>query len=551
MSDTTGWNADGTVDYSNYTEEQLSRVLLRIDAEKYPLNFANVKAELAARRFVAGAAAADPALASTVPGPAVEFAVKFAPESGPMTWLGPSRNDFRLVGNGTVSCDSRCLEVRGRRFGFILGLPLKRRLTFDIVSVVNVEREENVVRLECARPNGRRGALPLWFKDAGAAEGLVKLLPPQQTLEFVPQLPELLEFEQRLSARAPGLPMTYGLFAMCVLMFIVTLLNGATWFASDGVAQMNWGANYGPFTISGQWWRLLTYSLLHIGVVHLTFNMWALVSFGAVAERLYGSFRYALICVAASVVAGLASVVANPAIVSAGVSGVIFGIFGALLAAHLSGESIPRSVGRSLRNSTLVFTVVALIGGFIIKGVDNAAHLGGLAAGFCAGLAFQSPRVVVRIAAPAALATLALLAAVMLHQRAFSATGAEKQYWETLRWFALGEESAVKTWAGLQKLAASSQIDDDGLAARIDKELIPFWTEASARFKPIKPVPGTKLASAHDYLQSLAEGRLHAFQTCVIGLRKHDNEIARACVEEMRKGDQLVKDRLAALAKEN
>ncbi|HEV7608554.1 MAG TPA: rhomboid family intramembrane serine protease, partial [Steroidobacteraceae bacterium] len=288
MSDTTGWNADGTVDYSKYTDEQLSRVLLRIDPEKYPINFANVKAELAARRFVAGAAAVNPAVRS------VEFAVKFAPESGPMTWLGPSRNDFRLVGNGAISCDGRSLEVRGRRFGFILGLPLKRRLTFDLIGVVNVEREGSVARVECARPNGRRGALPLWFRDAGAAEEFVKLLPPQQTLEFVPQLPELLEFEQRLSARAPALPMTYGLFALCVLMFIVTWLNGATWFDSDGIVQLNWGANYRPFTVNGQWWRLLTYSLLHIGILHLALNMWALVSFGAVAERLYGSARYAL-----------------------------------------------------------------------------------------------------------------------------------------------------------------------------------------------------------------------------------------------------------------
>ena len=51
MSDRPAYNADGTVDYSRYTEEQLFRVLGRIDAEKYPLNFANLKAELAARQI--------------------------------------------------------------------------------------------------------------------------------------------------------------------------------------------------------------------------------------------------------------------------------------------------------------------------------------------------------------------------------------------------------------------------------------------------------------------------------------------------------------------
>jgi len=541
MSDTPDSSADGHVDYSHYSEAQLSGVLQRVDADKYPVNFANLKMALAARGFPV----AEP---TTVPEQVPSFAVAFAPEAGFLTWLGPSRNDFRLVGSGRISCDRLRVVVKGRRFGFILGLPLRRSVEIELADIVNVERDANVVRMECRTSKGALRSLTLWAKDATDAEQLVNLLPEDKTPDSVPQLEAHLAFEQRLLAQSPRLPVTYGFASLCVLMFIVTISHGAGFFNSQGIVEMFWGSNFGPSTIGGQWWRLLTYSLLHIGFFHLAFNMWALVSFGAIAERLYGSLRYAFICLIASATGGVASITAEPLINSVGASAVICGIFGALLVAHLRGpEVIPKSVGRSLRKSTLVFASVALVGGFIVPGVDNAAHLGGLAAGICVGLAFQSTRSVVRFAAPAALGLLIVVAGVSFARRARATSTAEAQYWEAFRWFARGESDTVDRWTELQMLARKSMIADDGLADRIDGELLPFWREASARLKPIRLTAGSKVFAAHQYLQSLADGRLHAMQLCVSGLRQHDAAIVGACMKEMGRVDQLIAEREKAL----
>ena len=52
------------------------------------------------------------------------------------------------------------------------------------------------------------------------------------------------------------------------------------------------GANFGPYTLSGQWWRLLTYMFLHGGLMHIAFNMWCLWDLGALCESLYGRWTF-------------------------------------------------------------------------------------------------------------------------------------------------------------------------------------------------------------------------------------------------------------------
>src|SRR5580704_1872204 len=54
------------------------------------------------------------------------------------------------------------------------------------------------------------------------------------------------------------------------------------------LTQVHFGANYGPRTLSGEWWRLATYMFLHHDVMHIAFNMWCLWDLGAMCESLYG-----------------------------------------------------------------------------------------------------------------------------------------------------------------------------------------------------------------------------------------------------------------------
>src|SRR4051794_15725661 len=86
-------------------------------------------------------------------------------------------------------------------------------------------------------------------------------------------------------------PATAGLIALNVVVFGVMLFYGAGLWHAPNEVQLTWGANFGPATQDGQWWRLATAMFLHFGVVHLGMNMWALWDCGRIVERLFGSTR--------------------------------------------------------------------------------------------------------------------------------------------------------------------------------------------------------------------------------------------------------------------
>jgi membrane associated rhomboid family serine protease len=145
-------------------------------------------------------------------------------------------------------------------------------------------------------------------------------------------------------------------------------------------------------TATGEWWRLLSSTFLHFGFLHLAFNMWALWVNGIVAERLFGSSRYLLIYLVAGVAGSLTSFLWHPFVNGAGASGAIFGVLGALLAYFLRTDTgIPRSVIVAQRNAAAFFIVVSILNAARFPGIDNAAHLGGLAAGFILGLLLCRP----------------------------------------------------------------------------------------------------------------------------------------------------------------
>lgn len=194
--------------------------------------------------------------------------------------------------------------------------------------------------------------------------------------------------DQILKQRVPGLPVTRLLVVANVLAFAATLLAGAgLWHSANGV-QLAWGANFGPATQDGEWWRLGTAMFLHFGVLHLAMNLWALRDAGHWVERMYGPARFALLYGASGLMGNLLSLVAqgNHA-VSGGASGAILGLYGALLV-YLWQERARVHPGefRWLFWGCAAFAAAALAFGFLIPGIDNAAHIGGFATGIVGGL---------------------------------------------------------------------------------------------------------------------------------------------------------------------
>ncbi len=195
------------------------------------------------------------------------------------------------------------------------------------------------------------------------------------------------DFLSILTAATPHVWVTPTIVLANVIAFLALSLAIGTLAPAEPEVALGWGANVRELTINdGQWWRLLTSVFLHFGVVHVSLNMYVLWQIGSLVERLVGNTGFALSYLVAGI-AGSAASVCWSIHVSAGASGAIFGIFG-VLAGFLSlhRKSIPPAVVRQLRNTIFMLLAISLLFGFSVGFVDNAAHIGGLIAGFFCGL---------------------------------------------------------------------------------------------------------------------------------------------------------------------
>jgi rhomboid protease GluP len=181
---------------------------------------------------------------------------------------------------------------------------------------------------------------------------------------------------------------TQAIFGANVAVFIAMTLaiGGAMLSDPPGQALVAWGANFGPMTVGGQWWRLLTCLFLHGGLLHIAFNMWCLWDLGRLAESVYGHWTFAVVYLLCGLSASIGSVLWNPVVLSVGASGAIFGIAGALIASFYLGEfSLPKAAVSGMLRSVVVFVGYNLFFGAVIARTDNAAHIGGLVMGLLLG----------------------------------------------------------------------------------------------------------------------------------------------------------------------
>jgi rhomboid protease GluP len=132
--------------------------------------------------------------------------------------------------------------------------------------------------------------------------------------------------------------------------------------------------------LGGQWWRLVMPIFLHGGVLHIAMNTWVLMDLGPQVEEVYGSARYLFLYLATGAAGFLTSSVTGH--FSVGASGALMGLIGVMLAitTRRGGAYMQMVRGQLLR-----WVVYILVFGILVRGVDNAAHLGGLAAGFLLG----------------------------------------------------------------------------------------------------------------------------------------------------------------------
>jgi membrane associated rhomboid family serine protease len=212
-------------------------------------------------------------------------------------------------------------------------------------------------------------------------------LPPP----LAPQ-PQPVDFMTTLRQVTPHLRVVPGVIALNLVVFVVMVATGVGAFSPAVTDLLVWGANYGPKTLGGEPWRLLTSTFLHAGAVHLAMNMIVLADSGRIVERLFGPGRFAAIYFVAGVLGSVASMAIHPGLPSVGASGAVFGVYGALGGFLLRERgTIPPGLLKRLGRGAVGFVFLNLAIGLAKPGVDLAAHVGGLIAGVAAGAALSLP----------------------------------------------------------------------------------------------------------------------------------------------------------------
>jgi rhomboid protease GluP len=199
-----------------------------------------------------------------------------------------------------------------------------------------------------------------------------------------------------LAAWSKGLSEFFGGHApvTTVLLIVNVAMFALSWVATVKLGE---GSGFGLFSGIGsealvrlgasspyrilvlhQWYRLVTAMFLHLGLLHIGFNMMVLVDIGPVVEELYGSARFLFVYIFTGMVGFVLSMFFHPA---AGASGALMGLIGVMIAVTTKRGGVQMKDLRS-RLISWVITIFAL--GYFFH-ADNTGHLGGLAAGFVVG----------------------------------------------------------------------------------------------------------------------------------------------------------------------
>ena len=201
---------------------------------------------------------------------------------------------------------------------------------------------------------------------------------------------------------APG---TYLLLAVNCAVYLWMVTHGVDPRDPTEANLLHFGANQTDLVLHGQWYRLLTATFVHVGLLHLATNMWCLWNLGMLGEPLIGPFGMVAVYLITGIAGNLLSMAWNVVgylatrdllilhQVGAGASGAVFGIAGILIVL-LSNPRLPFpwEVLRSLRRRVVQFAAINLFIGlgtmFVNVGIriDNMAHIGGFLSGLALGV---------------------------------------------------------------------------------------------------------------------------------------------------------------------
>lgn len=313
----------------------------------------------------------------------------------------------------------------------------------------------------------------------------------------------MLSIIDQLKTRQPAIGVTYLLITINVIIFVAMLFAGAGFLHSGNNIQLSWGANFAPATQDGQWWRLISAMFLHFGIIHLLLNSFALWDVGQLTERMYGAWRFLGVYFVAGLCGNVLSLViqGNQAI-SGGASGAIFGLYGALLIFlwrerhFLNPQEFKWFFGGGL-----LFSCVIIVLGFLIPGIDNAAHIGGFIAGSLASIMFVKPMNARKM--PAHISILTTVFIIITVSLLLKRLPPPKYKWteelslrSSLSFITAEDQAINRNWLELLQESKEGNLSFEALAGKIDDTITQPYEESFEKLSQLPNDPNLPSAKS-------------------------------------------------------
>lgn len=351
------------------------------------------------------------------------------------------------------------------------------------------------------------------------------------------QQKDAAEIDAVMNLSAGSKTVTYVIVGINLIVFLLMLINGVSIFEPTVADIAKWGGNFRPFTTGGDWWRLVTAMFVHVGIIHIAFNMYALIYVGMYLEPMLGKWRYTVAYLCTGVLASISSIWWSKDIVSAGASGAIFGLYGVFFAL-LTTKLIPAKMRSSLLSSIGIFIGYNLLYGAGKQGIDNAAHIGGLLTGFLIGyiylFSFRLPKFrPVWASAIVALITILITTSYLNRSRTD-----DLAYQQTLERFQKIEEDALQPLKNL---------NSDSLLYRLEHVSQDKWNEA----KQLMDETGnykldTEKTRQRNLLKEYVDLRIQQTDLLILSMQQNHNSDVEKDLKDV---SQKVQDKIEEIQK--
>jgi len=331
------------------------------------------------------------------------------------------------------------------------------------------------------------------------------------------------QFYQFLAEVTPRIWVVPAIVALNLAVYVAMVASGVHPIQPTVASVVDWGVNYGPKTLGGQPWRLLTSIFVHYGAFHLCFNMIVLWNIGRWVERIFGSLRFAALYLCAGLIGSVTSVAVHPHLVSAGASGAVFGVYGALAAFLLSQRgSIDARVVKKLATVAIFFLGYNVLYSLKSPIIDLAAHVGGLVSGAVAGWWLArplTPSLPQKLRRP-----VIVFAAIFVILAVFPSVLPNPPDFEgVVREFSEVESKAVNAYNSLVEAASAGRVTDEAFAKGIEDEVLPVWRHVQPRLDEaatqLRNPQQTKVLKA---LRQYERDRAYSWTQMILALRAHN-----------------------------